>query len=66
MIQNFRIVYNFYQGWKTLFGKNNTIALDCYGDSMPMYAIYQLQTKKLTYKVVITFIAQNDSDIKYL
>ena len=34
---------------KSLFGKNK-IGLDCHGDSMPMYAIYQLQTQRLTYK----------------
>lgn len=39
---------------KSLFGKNK-IGLDCHGDSMPMYAIYQLQTQRLTYKKIGTW-----------
>ena len=41
-------------GLKSLFGKIKTeISLDCYGDSMPRYAVYQLQTQRLVYKVAI-------------
>eukprot|EP00092_Neocalanus_flemingeri_P024712 GFUD01026801.1.p1 GENE.GFUD01026801.1~~GFUD01026801.1.p1 ORF type:complete len:923 (-),score=169.35 GFUD01026801.1:112-2880(-) len=39
---------------KSLFGKNK-ISIDCHGDSLPMYAIYQLQTQKLVYKKIGTW-----------
>ena len=43
-----------FEGLESLFGKKNNkpkINLDCHGDSMPKYAIYQLQTSRLQYEV---------------
>jgi len=46
------------KGWESLFGKKNNkpkINLDCHGDSMPKYAIYQLQTSRLQYEKIGTW-----------
>jgi len=44
-----------FKGSNSLFGKQNTINLDCHGDSVPKYAIYQLQTHRLLYQKIGTW-----------
>jgi len=46
------------KGLESLFGEKNNkpkINLDCHGDSMPKYAIYQLQTSRLQYEKIGTW-----------